>query len=79
MIMERVFVDTDGQMNVFGPKGELWYDVSDLDLLTESEIKLATEHMPPTGMKPFTIDTETVDDWRKMIRKMNKNKNGATP
>ena len=76
--MERIFVNTDGQMNVFGPKGELWYDVSDLDLLTESEIKLATEYMPPKGMKPFTIDTETVDAWRKMIRKMKKNKNGAT-
>ena len=75
--MERIFVTNNGQMNVFGPKGELWYDVVDLDLLTESEIKLATENMPPKGMKPFTIDIETVHEWRKMINKIKKNKNKA--
>ncbi|MFZ9715920.1 MAG: hypothetical protein ACO3CH_00495 [Ilumatobacteraceae bacterium] len=68
--MERVFINGDGEMQVFGVGGDLLFEVDDVDLLSGAELEMLSTMLPEEGEAPVQINRDNIVEWRLKFKKI---------
>jgi len=68
--MERIFVNPEGEMQIFGPLGDLLFEVEDVKLLSGNQLAMLGRMIPGEGEAPVRIDSDNIVEWRKKFAAM---------
>jgi|GEM_PF-2830186 len=68
--MERIFVNSEGEMQIFGPLGDLLFEVEDVNLLSGNQLAMLGRMIPEEGEAPVRIDSDNIVEWRKKFAAM---------
>lgn len=68
-IMERIFFN-DNELQVFGPKGDLWLEIEDPEQFSSKDLKMLCKYEPTKEEKPLRITIENASVWKEKLMKI---------